>query len=94
MKNINWRVRFSNPVFIGQLVLAIFVPILGYMGITVQDLTSWALVGDMLLEAVRNPYVLMLVIVSIYNALTDPTTDGIKDSAQALQYQRPKREVK
>ena len=38
---INWKVRFKNPVFIGQLALAIFVPILAYMGITVEDLTTW-----------------------------------------------------
>ena len=94
MKNINWQVRFNNPVFIGQLILAIFVPVMGYMGIAAEDITSWAVVGSMALEAVSNPYVLGLVVVRVYNALTDPTTDGLKDSAQALQYRKPKREAK
>ena len=40
---INWKVRFKNPVFIAQLILSILTPILTYMGITVQDLTSWEL---------------------------------------------------
>ena len=91
---INWKVRFKNPVFISQLVLAIFIPILGYMGITAQDLTTWGIVWDMLAEAVSNPYVLILVIVSVYNALTDPTTNGFGDSIQAMRYNKPKKEVK
>ncbi|MFA1821148.1 phage holin [Virgibacillus oceani] len=91
---INWKVRFSNPVFISQLVLAIFVPILAYMGITVEDLTNWGMVGNVLFEAVSNPYVLVLVIVSVYNSLTDPTVSGWSDSRQALSYQKPKKEDK
>ncbi|MDY0394806.1 phage holin [Virgibacillus halophilus] len=87
---INWKIRFKNPNFIAQFVLAIFVPILAYAGITAQDLTSWPIVGNLLLDAVSNPYVLVLVAVSIYNAVTDPTVDGVGDSTQALTYQKPK----
>ncbi|WP_277680321.1 phage holin [Gracilibacillus dipsosauri] len=87
---INWRVRFKNPQFIGQLVISIFVPILAYMGITAQDLTSWAKVGEVLFEAVSNPYVLMLVVVSVYNSINDPTVKGLSDSRQALRYDKPK----
>lgn len=87
---INWKVRFKNPVFIGQLVLAIFVPILAYMGLTLEDLTTWGAVGDVLFEAIRNPYVLALVVVSVYNSITDPTVAGLSDSKQALNYEKPK----
>ena len=87
---INWKVRFKNPVFIGQLVLAIFVPILAYMGLTLEDLTTWGAVGDVLFEAIRNPYVLALVVVSVYNSITDPTVAGLSDSKQALTYENPK----
>jgi len=89
---INWKVRFSNPVFISQLVLAIFVPILAYMGLSVEDLTTWGAVGNVLFEAVSNPYVLVLVLVSVYNSITDPTVDGIGDSRQALGYRKPKKD--
>lgn len=89
---INWKVRFRNPVFIGQLVLAIFVPILAYLGITLEDLTTWGTVGQVLFEAIRNPYVLMLVIVSVYNSITDPTVAGLSDSKQALGYKKPKKD--
>lgn len=87
---MNLKVRFKNPVFIAQLILAILTPILAYAGLTVQDLTSWEALGEILLEAIRNPYVLGLVIVSIWNALTDPTTAGLGDSNQAMTYEKPK----
>lgn len=87
---MNLKVRFKNPVFIAQFILAILTPILAYAGLTVQDLTSWEALGGILLEAIRNPYVLGLVVVSIWNALTDPTTAGLGDSNQAMTYEKPK----
>lgn len=87
---MNLKVRFKNPVFIAQLILAILTPILAYTGLTVQDLTSWQALGEILLGAIRNPYVLGLIVVSVWNALNDPTTAGITDSAQALTYDKPK----
>ena len=87
---MNLKVRFKNPVFIAQLILAILTPILAYAGLTVQDLTSWQKLGEILLGAISNPYVLGLIVVSVWNALNDPTTAGITDSAQALTYDKPK----
>lgn len=91
---INWRVRFKNPNFIVQIVLAVFVPILAYMGLTAQDLTTWVMVFNVLFEAISNPYVLVLVVVSVYNSITDPTVRGISDSKQALTYRKPKDDSK
>ena len=89
MNKINWKVRFKNPVFIAQLILAILTPILAYAGLTVQDMTTWQTIGDLLLGAISNPYVIGLVIVSVWNALNDPTTTGITDSSKALTYDVP-----
>ena len=86
---INWKIRFKNPVFYMQLILAVLTPVLAYMGLTVKDLTTWAAVGNVLLQAVSNPYVLALVLVSVWNAVNDPTTTGISDSANALTYDKP-----
>lgn len=86
---INLKVRMKNPVFIAQLAMSVILPILTYMGLTVQDLTSWAMLGKTLLEAVSNPYVLGLVVVSVWNALNDPTTKGVGDSSKALTYTQP-----
>ena len=87
---INWKVRFKNPVFIAQLAMSVLLPILTYTGLTVQDMTTWAMLGKTLLQAVTNPYVLGLVLVSVWNALIDPTTKGVGDSENALTYTQPK----
>lgn len=86
---INYRVRFKNPVFIAQLILAVLTPILAYAGLTMQDLTTWKALGELLIGAISNPYVLGLVVVSVFNAVTDPTTAGIKDSERAMTYSAP-----
>lgn len=92
---MNLKVRFKNPVFIAQLILAILTPILAYAGLTYQDLTSWDALGKLLLGAISNPYVLGLIAVSVWNALNDPTTSGVGDSNRALTYVKPfKDEVK
>ena len=83
------KVRIKNPVFWVQIVLSILTPILAYAGITAQDLTTWVKVGEILLLAITNPYVLALVLVSVWNTLNDPTTKGITDSERAMRYTDP-----
>ena len=87
---INLKVRFKNPVFIAQLVLSVLTPILAYAGLTLADMTSWSALGQLLIDALSNPYVLGLVVVSVWNALNDPTTKGVSDSEQAMTYSAPK----
>jgi len=72
------------------MILAVLTPILAYAGLTVKDLTTWQALGDLLMGALSNPYVLGLVVVSVFNAVTDPTTSGVADSEQALTYTKPK----
>ena len=91
---INWKVRFKNPYFIVQIVLAIGAPLLAYFGLTAQDLTTWGSVFDLVTGAVSNPYILGLIVVSVYNALIDPTVAGLSDSRQALSYKAPRKDVK
>ena len=86
---INLKVRFKNPMFYVQLVLSILTPILAYSGLTATDITTWAKLGEVLFQAISNPYVLSLVFVSVYNALVDPTTSGFGDSEKALTYTLP-----
>ena len=82
---LNLKVRLQNPVFIAQIVMSILVPILGYAGLTVADLTTWKTLGDILIQAMANPYVLGLVVVSLYNTCIDFTTPGLKDSQKVLE---------
>ena len=76
---INWKIRLKNPMFYVQIILSVIMPVLAYMGKTAQDITSWALLGAVMLEAVKNPYILALVAVSVWNAINDPTTKGMGD---------------
>lgn len=89
---INWKIRLKNPVFYVQLILSVMMPVLAYMGLTLQDLTTWPAVWNVLAQAVSNPYVLGMVIVSVYNAVIDPTTTGITDSRKAMEYFKPNSE--
>ena len=87
---INWKVRFANPEFYKQLALAVFVPLLAYYGMMWDDMTTWAAIGELFVQAIQNPVVVLSVVVSVYNAIIDPTTKGIGDSEQALTYTKPK----
>ncbi len=89
---INWKVRLKNPVFWVGLAVAIVLPILTYLGMSWEDMTTWAALGDALLQAVKNPVILVSVLVSVWNLINDPTTKGLSDSAQALTYDKPKEE--
>lgn len=55
-------------------------------------MTTWAALGGVLLDAIKNPVIVVAVIVSVWNAVNDPTTAGLGDSSQALTYEKPKAE--
>lgn len=86
---INFKVRAKNLAFWVSVAVAVFAPVLAYTGLTMQELTTWARLGQVLGEAISNPYVVVMVCVSVYNAVIDPTTKGIGDSARALSYNKP-----
>ncbi len=87
--DINWRVRFNNPVWWIQVFLAITSPILAYYGMNFRDFTTWSSVFDVVKSALKNPYVLGLIAISLFNTINDPTTKGLSDSQRALKYIKP-----
>ncbi len=92
MNKINWKVRFNkeNILFITQVIISVVIPILTYFGLQASDLTTWSKVWETFIQAVSNPYVVVMALVSLFNAITDPTTRGIGDSTTALTYKNPK----
>ena len=90
---INWKIRLKNPVFIAQILLAILTPVLAYLGMSFADITEWSTLGELIAQAYSNPYLLGLVIVSVFNTVTDPTVEGFGDSVRALSYDNPQRKV-
>ncbi|MBC3517227.1 phage holin [Neobittarella massiliensis] len=89
---INWKVRMKNPVFWAQLATAIVLPILAYLGLQWSDMTSWTALAGILVQAVKNPVILVSVVVSVWGIVNDPTTAGLSDSKKAMGYLAPKKE--
>ena len=86
--NINWTVRIKNKTFWLALIPAVLLLIqvvAAVFGFTL-DLGD---LGDKLI-AVVNALFAVLVLLGI---VTDPTTEGISDSSQALTYTEPKKEI-
>lgn len=86
--NINWIVRIKNKTFWLALIPAVLLLIqvvAAVFGFTL-DLGD---LGDKLI-AVVNALFAVLVILGI---VTDPTTEGVGDSTQALTYTEPKKEI-
>lgn len=93
---INWKIRFTkdNISFILRFMISLSIPILIYLGIEAKDLTTWQTLGDVLIKTITNPYLLGLTVVNAINILFDPTTEGLSDSLQAMQYVKPKKRSK
>ncbi len=87
---INIKVRLKNPIFWASIFSTVILTILTQLGLNFQDITTWQDFFDILLQAVKNPVIVVSVVTSVYNALIDPTTKGFGDSVQALSYKKPK----
>ena len=82
---LNWRVRIKNKAFWLAVIPAVALvvqAVASLFGYTI-DLTS--VVGK--LQAVVNAVFALLVILGI---VVDPTTEGVRDSKQAMTYEEPK----
>ena len=88
--HINWKIRFKNPVFIAQLACAIVLPLITGMGFEWSQMTTWATLGEVVASALGNPVVVVSMLVSVFNCITDPTTSGLSDSMDALKREQVK----
>ncbi len=92
MKNflgINWLVRLRNPVFWVQVAVALFVPMLAQAGLAWEQITTWGALWQVIWLGIQNPVTVVAVILSVWNAVNDPTTAGLQDSPLALSYDKP-----
>lgn len=82
---INWEIRIKNKNFWIAMIPAILLliqQIAGIFGISI-DLGD---LGDKLLAVINT----IFVILALVGVVSDPTTTGISDSEQALNYTEPK----
>lgn len=82
---INWKVRIKNKAFWLALIPALLL-----LAQTVAALFGYTLelsaLGDKLLAVVNAVFALL----AILGIVTDPTTEGLGDSQQAMSYTKPK----
>ena len=81
--NINWKVRLkSGPYWAGliSLVLTLIYTLLNMAG----------LVPQFEQKQVMDIVVMLLQILAFIGVVSDPTTKGLSDSAQAMRYKEPK----
>lgn len=86
---INWKVRLKNPIWWAEVAAALLLPMLAAVGLRWEDMTEWNTLFEVLKAAVQNPVTVTAVAVSLWNAVTDPTTAGLGDSSRALAYNEP-----
>ena len=89
---INWEIRLKNPVWWAEIAAAIVLPMLTAIGLNWADMTSWGALVEAVKAAIGNPVVVVAVIVSVWNAITDPTTTGLSDSHMAMTYSSPRKD--
>lgn len=86
MKNINWKARLrSGPFWIGVIsaVVAAVFAIVQLIGV------DFPVTADQILNVVT----LILMIPASIGIISDPTTKGLFDSAQAMTYKQPAENV-
>lgn len=85
---INWLVRIKNKAF-----WVAFVPAVLLLIQTVASLFGFQIdlgeIGDKILAIVNAVF----VVLAILGIVTDPTTEGVSDSEQAMTYTVPKDDV-
>ena len=82
---INWTVRLKNKTFwlsvipAALLLVQVVAAVFGYT-------LDFGELGNKLLAVVNAAFALL----SVLGVVTDPTTAGVSDSAQAMTYEKPK----
>ncbi len=84
--NINWKVRLKNRSFWVAIVPAVLLLVQVIAAVFNYNIELGDL-GNKLLAVVNAVFSLL----TIMGIVTDPTTDGISDSVQAMTYDEPKK---
>lgn len=87
MKNINWTVRIKNKTFWVALIPAMLLLVQVIAAVFGYTLDLGGL-GNKLLDVVNA----LFAVLAILGIVTDPTTEGVTDSKQALSYTEPKKD--
>ncbi|EMF0434161.1 phage holin [Enterococcus faecium] len=85
MKNINWKVRMRNKSFWLAVVSAALL-LAQVIAVPFGYNFEIDVINKQLLDIINAAFAFL----SILGVVTDPTTKGVSDSEQALNYSKPK----
>ena len=83
--DINWKLRLQNKATLTTIVLAI-------VAFAYQMLGLFGVVPSISQDTIVNLVGLIINLLVGFGIVVDPTTSGISDSTQALEYEAPKGE--
>ena len=86
---LNIPVRFKNPWFWVGLIGLFFTAI----GVDPQTMTSWAALWQALVDFISSPFMIGSALVALLGQFIDPTTAGVGDSRQAMEYTAPRKDA-
>ena len=81
---INWKLRLQNKATLTAIVLSVIA--LGY-----QVLGLVGIVPSISQDALITVFGMIINLAMLLGIVTDPTTEGIEDSTQAMYYREPKK---
>ena len=85
MTKINWKVRFKNKTFVVAFVTAM-------VSFIYQLLALFEIVPAVSQDNVMQIIMIVVNLLVTLGIITDPTTAGVCDSSQALNYSKPKKD--
>lgn len=81
---INWKLRLKNKMTLIAIVMAVIGLIYQVMGLV-------GIVPAISQDAVTQAAGTVINVLALMGIITDPTTEGLSDSQQALGYSEPKK---
>lgn len=90
----NWLVRFKSwkSWILGVVAVVTIVWTAG--GFQLADLDSWAQLGHAFMVFLSKPVAIIAVVSALIANYVDPTTHGLSDSKQVLNYTKPRKDDK
>ena len=82
---INWKLRFQNKTSLTAIILAM-------IALVYQVLGLWGVTPGISENQVIKVAGMVINLLCLLGIVVDPTTDGVGDSTQALDYSVPKKE--
>ena len=84
---INWKVRVKNKAFWLSLIPAVLL-----LAQVIASIFGYELPVDGLSEKMLALVNALFAVLAILGIVTDPTTAGVSDSNQAMEYSEPKKD--